>query len=184
MPGLELRELDIDDADQWIALVLRNRDPLTASNDGSLPPSTMAEVRQWLSSIGERDFQPGIWLDGELIGHVMVSHISHARASEQSKAEMPGSFGVGYWLDSVHTGRGYVTEACRTLMDYVRREFGATQFVSAVKEGNPKSAAVLERLGFEVTQNSNGEMIGYRLVDPRSETALGRTPVDGPISAT
>lgn len=163
--GLVLRDLELSDAPTWIGLVLRNREHLTEFGEEHLPPHTVEDVTAWLANRFRRDFQPGIWLDGELIGHVLVSHLSYARGdTEAILAESPNAFSLGYWISAEHTGKGYVTEACLALMDYVRAECDATDFHSGARPGNQKSERVLERLGLTLTKATD-TYVSYRLTD-------------------
>lgn len=57
---------------------------------------------------------------------------------------------LGYWLAPVAQGKGYATEACRTVL---AAHFSCTgkAVVSGHFEGNSRSARVLEKLGFVET---------------------------------
>ena len=58
----------------------------------------------------------------------------------------PRKFEIGWNLDSCVWGKGYATEAAKTLIDQVK-EAGITRLYAAVDQANPKSSAVCERLG-------------------------------------
>lgn len=164
--GLVLRELEPGDAQTFVDWALSNREHLTEfGGEETLPPHTVEDVIAWVCTLRERDFKPGIWLDGALIGHVTVSHLSYARGrTEELLAQSPDGFALGYGLALARTGRGYATEACRALMDYARREQGAVDFYSGTFPDNLKSQAVLERLGFE-RYKATEEYVSYRLLE-------------------
>jgi len=136
--GVELRELTGGDALAFYELVHRNRRHLTQYGDyRDLAASTLQDVESYFADPPDNNIRMGIWRRAdELMGRVDLSPVA------------PGAFVLGYWIGSEYTGCGYVTGACRTLMDYATRELGAIDFWAGVTHGNRKSAAVLERLGF------------------------------------
>ena len=77
VPGLVLRELDPSEAQAFGDLVARNRDHLMAGN-GSVPPERVEEVVEMMCFRLDRSFGFGLWLEGTLIGHVSVGHLSLA----------------------------------------------------------------------------------------------------------
>lgn len=140
VPGLGLRDLDPSEAQAFVDLVVRNRDHVMAGN-GSVPPDRVEEVVAWMCPRWDRNFGLALWLDDTLIGHITVSHLTHDGGDvEALLAQSPDGWGIGYWLGSEYTGHGYVTEACRTLMDFVRTEFGATDFYSGTLVTNTAKA--------------------------------------------
>lgn len=63
---------------------------------------------------------------------------------------------IGYWLADGFTGKGYVTRAAGMLVDE-GFDMGAVSVLIAHEEGNEKSRAVPERLGFECAGVVEGE---------------------------
>ena len=57
---------------------------------------------------------------------------------------------MGYWIARQHWGKGFATEACRSLIEIARTlklpRLEASHFID-----NPASGRVLEKLGFEPT---------------------------------
>lgn len=60
------------------------------------------------------------------------------------------SFEIGYWCRTPRCGRGYVTEAARALTRHAFDNLGAHRVEIRMDDGNVRSAAVAERLGFEL----------------------------------
>lgn len=63
--------------------------------------------------------------------------------------EVP-AFEIGYWCRTACYGRGYVTEAAGALTRHAFHELGANRVQIRMDHRNVRSAAVAERLGFEL----------------------------------
>jgi len=57
-------------------------------------------------------------------------------------------FEFGYWLETTHTGHGYMTEAVLHLRDYAFQQLGAERLEIRCDARNHSSAAVAQRAGF------------------------------------
>jgi RimJ/RimL family protein N-acetyltransferase len=96
---------------------------------------------------GDREWRYGLFLaDGErMLGEVSLfprSHVGRVPLAEADRAE------VGYWLRVDETGRGYVTEAVRAVLE-VARPFTQFALIEVRCDArNAASAAVPRRLGF------------------------------------
>ncbi len=142
MPDLRLLELLPEDAEAYYALVDRNREHLTQHGDyldlGEATPETVAED---LADPENRNARFGVWFGDQLIGRVDLN----PRTTED--------FVLGYWLGREYTGKGYATVACAALIAYGQEALGARAIWAGVTKGNLKSAAVLQRLGFEAVSD-------------------------------
>lgn len=138
IPGLVLRTLTPGDAAAYYTLIDRNRDHLGQFGDyQDEKHATPAWVNRHLTETsGTAGHRYGIWLGHEIIGRVDLNPVA------------PPRYTLGYWLSHEHTGHGYATAACRTLVDYGRTTLAATRIFAGVTYGNRRSIAVLERLGF------------------------------------
>ena len=56
---------------------------------------------------------------------------------------------VGYALLSPYTGQGYAREAVQGVLDYARSTLGLGELRAIVSQGNARSVALLEKLGFD-----------------------------------
>jgi RimJ/RimL family protein N-acetyltransferase len=62
-----------------------------------------------------------------------------------------GQVELGYWLGQSHWGRGYMTEAVRAALDWVRADWTPAYLISGHFTDNPASGAVLCKAGFLYT---------------------------------
>lgn len=136
-PGLVLRELTEADADEYDAMLDRNREHIGRYGDHQDERrASRRGVCGYLEDTLDQNIRYGIRLEGSLIGRVDLNPVA------------PPQYSIGYWLDEWHTGRGYTTAACAALIDYASTDLGATDIFAGVAHGNDESSAVLERLGF------------------------------------
>ncbi|MBR2565764.1 MAG: GNAT family N-acetyltransferase [Paenibacillus sp.] len=63
--------------------------------------------------------------------------------TEQTNAE------IGYVLHPAHQGNGYVTEACRALLQFGFRELGVHRIYAKCRPENPASVRVMQRIGMQ-----------------------------------
>jgi RimJ/RimL family protein N-acetyltransferase len=137
-PLLSLRELTFAQAEEYYALIDRNRGHLTQfGNYRDEGRATLKWVRASLTRPA-RGLRFGIWIGGELAGQ-----------AELAQRERTG-FALAYWLGHEHVGHGVMTKALFRLMQHARERFGATAFFAGVTHGNVKSASVLRKLGYEI----------------------------------
>jgi ribosomal-protein-serine acetyltransferase len=98
-------------------------------------PFIEASLKQFAEN---RGFQTGILYRGELAG-VIGFHEINWRSKNTS---------IGYWLAAKYQGRGIMTRACRALLDIAFCEYGLRRVEIRCAEGNLRSRAIPERLGF------------------------------------
>lgn len=90
-------------------------------------------------------FGYGMWLvfekeTGKLVGRAGVEH----------REELEGELELGYAIGTPWQGRGYATEVCRGILEYVREELGFEEIGSLVQPENIVSVRLLEKLGFNM----------------------------------
>jgi ribosomal-protein-serine acetyltransferase len=71
-----------------------------------------------------------------------------------------GEHEIHYWLQTDHTGRGYVTEAAQGLIAWAPGALGARRIILNAGMENRRSLAVAERLGFTRDGELEGGMTG------------------------
>ncbi len=94
--------------------------------------------------------EPGGWAqfsvltrdDGALVGDVGLSPAD----------DEPGIIKVGYTIAPVHQGKGYATEAVRTLVDYAFGTLGAEVVRAYADEGNVSSTRVMTKVGLRLIE--------------------------------
>ncbi|WP_462409654.1 GNAT family N-acetyltransferase [Neobacillus sp. Marseille-QA0830] len=57
-------------------------------------------------------------------------------------------FEIGYWIDTRHSGRGYITEAVEAITNFAFQELKARRVEIRCDTNNSKSRVIPERLGF------------------------------------
>jgi ribosomal-protein-serine acetyltransferase len=141
--GLFLKSLELLEAEELLLLVDANRPylrewlpwlDLTRNID-----EMIVFVESTLSQLSSNQgFQTAIWHNGQIVGIIGYHHLEWANRSTC----------IGYWLDERYQGRGFMTKACRALVDYAFDEWKLNRIEIRCAEGNRKSRGIPERLGF------------------------------------
>lgn len=139
----ELRLLEERHAEPIYALVEGNREHLrqwlpwvdaSRSADG-----TREYIRGMLRRFGANNgFAAGIWYRGELAGIIDFHAINWPNRSTS----------IGYWLAAPFQGKGLMTAACRTFVEFALGELGLNRVEIRCATDNRRSRAIPERLGF------------------------------------
>lgn len=74
-----------------------------------------------------------------LVGGITLGHMRHGVA-------MSGQ--IGYWIGEPYAGKGYMTDAVRTLVRYGFEKLDLHRLEAACIPGNLRSIRVLEKAGF------------------------------------
>lgn len=83
-------------------------------------------------------FQTGIWFKGSFAGVIGFHGMNWSNKSTS----------IGYWLGDKYQGKGVMTKACQLFIDYAFGELKLNRIEVRCAEGNSKSRAIPERLGF------------------------------------
>ncbi|WP_251554475.1 GNAT family N-acetyltransferase [Neobacillus muris] len=77
-------------------------------------------------------------------------------------------FEIGYWIDTRHSGKGYITEAVEAIHHFAFQELKARRIEIRCDPNNIKSRAIPERLGFTlegILKNDSRSADGAELRD-------------------
>lgn len=117
----------------------------------------------WLSNIGDRKIQNladadayirnnyiaaylkfgfGFWIVCTKIDDVPIGISGFAKRGHLDGVDL------GYALLPEYFGKGYAIEATKAVLDYGLRTLGLNRIIAIVLHGNPRSIAILEKLGF------------------------------------
>lgn len=141
--SISLEPITPDAIPDILDLTVKNFDRLREWATWAQKEPTLESAREYVNSHVEAWFQgnavPCIIYDGHNpIGFIEL-RIDRAR----------GIGDIGYWLDHEAEGRGIVTRACQALIDH-GKSLGLKRFELRIATENDKSAAVAERLGFDL----------------------------------
>jgi ribosomal-protein-serine acetyltransferase len=140
---IELRLLQISDAEELFALTNTNRDYLrtwlpwldwtTSVND------TKSFIESTLEpSANSRGLAAAICYEGSIVGVIGYNHID--------KQNRIGS--IGYWLAENYQKQGIMTTSCQTICDYGFTTLNLNRLVINCATDNQSSRLIPERLGF------------------------------------
>lgn len=113
------------------------------ANDPSLKTTETfieAGIEQW-NKKSQTDFPMII----ELKSNKQI--ISASGFNDKSQPEVP-MFEIGYWIDSQHSGNGYISEAVKAITAYAFETLKAVRVQICAQEDNVKSISVAKRCGF------------------------------------
>jgi len=146
---IELRLLEERHAEEIFAVVDANRAHLRQWLPWVDEEVSANEVKDYIKTMRERfaaftGLAMGIWQhqsgESRIVGAIGLVNID----LRNSWAE------IGYWIDAHAQGRGIVTRSCQALIDYTFDDLKLNRIVIRCAEGNSKSRAIPERLGFKL----------------------------------
>lgn len=97
-------------------------------------------IKQW-NSKSQKDFPMII----ELKSNKQI--ISASGFNDKSQPEVP-MYEIGYWIDTQHSGNGYISEAVKGITEYAFDTLKAVRVQICAQEDNLKSISVAKRCGF------------------------------------
>jgi RimJ/RimL family protein N-acetyltransferase len=181
---IQLRVFHPDDANEFFALLERNRACLHPWIDPSAMPETPQAARRFAIEcffnslenpmdmyflyndyVNELDhyfrnesppLEMGIWVGGCLAGALSMFF----QQKDASVAEF------GYWLSTDQQGKGIMTRSVRCLMDYAAENFRVNRFVIGCAKENTLSRGVPQRLGYHIHATiPKGEVVSEFVYD-------------------
>lgn len=143
--NLFLRTLSLTDALNLFQRVEENREYLRRWLPWVDVTKKVADVENFikaniLQTEENQGIQCGIFWEGNLIG--MIGHHQIAWRNKFTS--------IGYWLAEDFTGKGIMTKACKTIIDYSFYDLNLNRIEIGAAVENKKSRAIPERLGFKL----------------------------------
>ena len=143
--GAELRPLEPWRAEEFIGNIDRSRDHIKPWVGASFVAKDLDDARAVLQRYADAKARDaggiwGIWLDGVLVGGVLLVTFDAA----------VGTCEAGCWLEPSAEGKGLVTRAATVLLDWVIRERGLSRVEWHTNTENKRSIAVAQRLGMSL----------------------------------
>jgi ribosomal-protein-alanine N-acetyltransferase len=146
-PGdpVEIRPLVVQDAEQMLALALRNRahleswEPLRDETWFTLEAQSSAIERAVELRESGRGYRFAIVAGARIVGAVGLNEVVRG-AFENAY--------LGYWVDVGSTGRGYATQGVRLAVGFAFEEAQLHRVQAAVMPRNAASIRVVEKVGF------------------------------------
>ncbi|MCX4981712.1 GNAT family N-acetyltransferase [Streptomyces sp. NBC_00572] len=140
--GAELRPLEPWQADEFLAHMDRGREFIGARNGLPDVVTDLESSRAFLRAYAEKAAADtgrihGIWSDGTLVGAVILRKLDTGGGTAEA----------GCWLEPAGAGKGLVTRAARTLVDWAIEVRGIHRVEWVVSSDNEPSIAVARRLG-------------------------------------
>lgn len=143
-PEIELRQLELTDAEACFEAVARNRASLREWLPWVDRTHSAEEIRDYIRKVAipqrENNQGPncGIWVGREYAGGLGCHPIDWSNRT----------CSLGYWLDSKFRGRGLMTQCVTALLRYLFDELKLHRVTIRCGTGNKLSCAIPERLGF------------------------------------
>lgn len=159
---IELKTFSIDEANILYHLIDKNRDQIGEWLLWVDKTNSVEDAEKLIKEYNGRREEGvgmnfGIWYQSWLIGYISFASIDIARKTAS----------IAYWLDREYQGKGIITNSCKALINYAFNKLNLNRIEISFAEGNEKSRAIPERLGFkEEGVSKKTELIrGGKLVD-------------------
>ena len=152
--GLILRPLEVGDSKQLLAILARDpgiRQRVTVA-------SRLVDTSTIEQEIAQIAADEGLIRYVIVQGETVIGLISLWRDEGFfGQAPEQGGYGFGFFLDPLARGKGVVTVSLQALMTTCKAVLPVRVFMAFCEDDNPRSSAVLVKLGFELTNEVYGE---------------------------
>ncbi|MBQ8280262.1 MAG: GNAT family N-acetyltransferase [Roseburia sp.] len=138
---LIVRELALSDMDALFELY--SYEGMTDYMEGLYPYEEEYRYQKAYIENMYRFFGYGMWLVFEKETKKLVG-----RAGVEHREELEGELELGYAIGVPWQGKGYATEVCVGILQYVHEELGFEEICSLVRPENAASIRLLKKLGF------------------------------------
>lgn len=180
LPGVEIRQFRIEDAEPVFAAVDRHRAYLREWLPWVDHTHTSADVAEFISRTHQqlaegKGPQAVICVEGAISGSLGCHPIDWENRATS----------IGYWIDPQLQGRGIVTRASTVMLDYLFKELDLHRVEIRCGTGNTRSCAIPERLGFVCEGVAReAQWVGRRWVDLVVWSMLAREWAQGRATRT
>ena len=142
-PDFVIRSFEAGDAESLFALIDRHRSFLRTWLPWLDMTRAVEDTRMFIEGTLQQlavnnGFQAGLWNQGRFgggLGYHRIDWLNRATS-------------LGYWWGEEFQGRGMMTKACRAMVSYAFDRYHLHRVEIRCAEGNVKSRAIPERLGF------------------------------------
>lgn len=138
-----LRRFREDDVAAVYEAVHRNFDHLMAYMHWMSPDYSMDSAKEFIGRAIEPIEKAGSLGFGIFRGESLIGSIGFVYFDEKA-----GKTEIGYWIDREEQGKGIVSNACRTLINWVFEDLKFNRIEIRCSAQNARSAAIPERFGF------------------------------------
>lgn len=140
---LVLRPFTLDDSERVQELAADRR---IANTTASIPhPYPDGVARDWISSHAEK------WLKQESVSYAITLKDTGDIIGCVSIANMRDGIGeLGYWVGVDYWNKGYCTEACKALIDFVFNKMSISRIFAKHFARNPASGRVMLKSGMSL----------------------------------
>ncbi|MFX3635166.1 MAG: GNAT family N-acetyltransferase [Candidatus Pristimantibacillus sp.] len=140
---IQLIRLDLDHAEEFFRLTDENRTALREWLPWLDGTTNVEHTRDFIRSTQipfpeNSGMNLVIMYKGSIAGTIGIHHIDLVNRKTT----------IGYWLGEAYQGQGIMTKCCKALIDYIFNELELNRVEIGAAEGNEKSRAIPERLGF------------------------------------
>jgi ribosomal-protein-serine acetyltransferase len=141
--NLELRTLEPSDAGNFFELIRENDAHLRQWLGWLDDDKSVADTEKYIIESNKRfenkeGLDLGIFYESKQIGGIGL--FPWDRANKKTS--------IAYWLGEEFQGKGIITDALKTVIDYAFKEMGLNRIEVTCAVGNEKSSAIPKKLGF------------------------------------
>jgi RimJ/RimL family protein N-acetyltransferase len=141
---LYIRTVCIEDKDS----MFRYRSDADTNKYLSLVPQSVEDIATFISKTSFDINVPGTWFQFVIIeqaSNILIGDVGiHFLDTDSENRQVE----IGYTLDKDFRGKGYATEALKTIIDYLINSLNKHRIVASIDPVNTASIKLIERLGF------------------------------------
>ena len=151
---LSLRQVKLEEAEELFNIVDRDREYLGEWLPWPKFTNTVDDQRDFIAKtiqqrINGEQYGYGIILDGCIVGHISLMHLSDGQDPE-----------IGYWIAQNASGKGITTRAAQALTDFGFNVLGLDRIVIKADTKNTGSNRVAEKIGYKLDRTEHDDRIG------------------------